>query len=73
MTHLNDHSPANARAITCSRLGLGREIQQYRTGHYPHPDRGGSNGYPLWIRTMAINNYNTYGNYRRDASSVGCI
>ena len=72
MTHLNDHDPANTRAITRSRLGLGRETQQYRTCNYPHPRRGCTCGYPLWLRTIAINNFNTYGNYRRDTFSVGC-
>ena len=72
MGHLNDHDPANTRAITRSRLGLARENQRFRTGHYPHPGRGGTRGYPLWIRTMAMNNFATYGSYRRAALSVGC-
>ena len=72
MGHLNDHDPANTRAITRSRLGLARETQRFRTGHYPHPGRGGTRGYPLWIRTMAMNNFATYGSYRRAALSVGC-
>ena len=55
MGHLNDHDPANTRALTRSRLGLGRETQQFRTGHYPNPARGGTRGYPLWLRTVAIN------------------
>ena len=56
MTHLNDYDPANTRAITRSRLGLARETRRFRTGHYPHPGRGGTRGYPLWICTTAINN-----------------
>ena len=72
MGHLNDHDPANTRAITRSRLGLACETQQFRTGHYPHPGRGGTRGYPLWLRTTAVNNLQTYGSYRRAALSVGC-
>ena len=72
MGHLNHHDPANTRAITRSRLGLGCVTQQYRTGNYPHPGTVGTRGYPVCIRTMAINNFNTYGNYRRAAFSVGC-
>ena len=44
MGHLNDHDPADTRAITRSRLGLNRETQRFRTGHYPHPSRGGTRG-----------------------------
>ena len=40
MGHLNDHDPAHTRAITRSRLGLMRETQRFRTGHYPNPARG---------------------------------
>jgi len=72
MGHLNDHDPANTRAITRSRLGLARETQRFRTGHYPHPARGGTRGYPLWLRSDAINNLTTYGNHRRAALHVGC-
>ena len=71
MGHLNNHDPASTCAITRSRLGLARETQELRTGHYPHPGRGGTRGYPLWLRTTAVNNLHTYGNYRRAALSVG--
>ena len=60
MGHLNDHDPANTRAITRSRLGLARETQRFRTGQYPHPARGGTRGYPLWLRSDAINNLTYY-------------
>ena len=50
MGQLNDHDPADTRAITLSRLGLTRETQRFRTGHYPSPARGGTRGYPLWLR-----------------------
>ena len=55
MGHLNDHDPADTRAITRSRLGLSRETQRFCTGHYPHPSRGGTRGFPLWLRTVAMN------------------
>ena len=53
MGHLNDHDPANTRAITRSRLGLARENQRFRTGHYPHPGRRYA-----WVPTMDTH----YGN-----------
>ena len=72
MGHLNDHDPANTRAATRSKLGLGREIQIFRTGHYPNPARGGIRGYPLWLRTKAINKLVTDGSYIQAARTAGC-
>ena len=72
MGHLNDHDPANTRALTRSRLGLGRETQQFRTGHYPNPVRGGTRGYPLWLRTVAINILNESRSYTLAAQRVYC-
>ena len=72
MGHLNDHDPANTRAITRSRLGLMRETQRFRTGHYPNPARGGTRGYPLWLRTKAINSLDRIGSYRGAALLTGC-
>ena len=72
MGHLNDHDPANTRAATRSKLGLGREIQRFRTGHYPNPARGGIRGYPLWLRTKAINKLVTDGSYIQAARTAGC-
>ena len=63
MGHLNDHDPADTRAITRSRLGLNRETQRFRTGHYPHPSRGGTRGFPLWLRTVATNDLLENGIY----------
>lgn len=63
MGHLNDHDPADTRAITRSRLGLNRETQIFRTGHYPHPSRGGTRGFPLWLRTVATNDLIENGSY----------
>jgi len=72
MGHLNDHDPANTRAITRSRLGLSRETQRFRTGHYPHPSRGGTRGFPLWLRTVAINDLLQNRSYVRAAHRIEC-
>ena len=72
MGHLNDDDPANTRALARSRLGLARETQIYRTGHYPNPARGGTRGYPLWIRTKAINLIETHGSIPVAARIIGC-
>ena len=64
MGQLNDHEPANTRAITHSRLGMGRETQRFGTIHYPNPARSGTCGYPFWLRTKAINFLDTQGRYR---------
>ena len=72
MGHLNDHDPAATRAITRSRLGLTRETQRFRTGHYPNPARGGTRGYPLWLRTIAINVLNENRNYTLAAQRIHC-
>ena len=61
MGHLNDNDPANTRAATRSRLGLARETQIYRTGHYP-----------LWFRTKAINVIERHGSIREAARMIGC-
>ena len=72
MGHLNDHDPVNTRAITRSRLGLMRETQRFRTGHYPNPARGDTRDYPLWLRTKAINNLDSMGSYCSAALLNGC-
>ena len=72
MGHLNDNNPANTRAVTRSRLGLVRETQRFRTGHYPNPARGVTRGYPLWLRTKSLNLFETHGSYRVAAHISGC-
>jgi len=72
MGHLNDHDPANTRAITHSQLGMGCETQRFRTGHYSNPARGGRHGYTLWLRTKAVNLLDTQGSYCFAAHSAGC-
>ena len=57
MGHLNDNDPANTRAATRSRLGLARETQIYRTGHYPNPARGGTRG---WLPTLVSHESNKF-------------
>ena len=46
--------PANKRAQHRSALGLSRELQQDRTDHPSSPSRGGSRGYPLWLRLRVL-------------------
>ena len=72
MRHLNDHDPANTRATTRSKLGLMRENERLRTGHYPNPARGGTRGYPLWLRTKAINSLEREESYQIAACTTGC-
>jgi len=72
MGHLNDYDPANTRATTRSKLGLVRENQRLRTGHYPNPARGGTRGYPLWLRTKAMNTLEREGSYHIAARTTGC-
>ena len=72
MGHLNDYDPADTRAITRSKLGLARERQRFRTSHYPNPARGGTRGYPLWLRTKAINALEREHNYLSTARTAGC-
>ena len=72
MGHLNDHNPANTRATTCSKLGIIREIQILCTGHYPNPARGGTRGYPLCLRTKAINSLEREGSYQIVTCTTGC-
>ena len=72
MGHLNDDDPADTRAITRSRLGLTRETQRFRTGHYPNPARGGTRGYPLWLRTIAIDILNESRSYILASQRIHC-
>jgi len=72
MGHLNDYDPANTRAKARSRLGLARETRMFRTSHYPNPARGGTHGYPLWLRTKALNLIETHGSVRDAARISGC-
>ena len=45
---------ANSRALSRSRLGLSRELQQDRTDLPPDPSIGGTRGYPLWFRMRVL-------------------
>ena len=56
MGHLHNYAPADTRAITQSRLGITRETQQFRTGHYLYPSRGDTRDLPRQLRTIAMNN-----------------
>lgn len=70
MDHLNDHDLANTRAIIRSILGLTHKTGRLHTGHYPHPNGGGTRDQPLWLRTMAMNYLATSGSYCRAAHRV---
>ena len=45
---------ANSRALSRSRLGLSRELQQQRTDLPPDPSIGGTRGYPVWFRMRVL-------------------
>ena len=64
--------PANARANARACLGLTRELQQNRTKNPPDPAKGGSTGYPLWLRQKALITYNQTGSVDAAADRVGC-
>ena len=70
--HLNDHDPANTHPITCSKLGLTRENQLFSTGHYPHLSRGGTRGFPLWMCTVAMNEFVVNSSYIQTAQRIVC-
>ena len=52
---------ANARAAARSNAGMSRELQQWRDDHAAHPSRGGSAGYPLWLRSEVLALVNQHG------------
>ena len=73
MGHLNDHNPTATQAITRSCLGLTRETQRFHTSHYPDPARGATRGYPLWLRTVAINVLTESRSYTLASQRIQCI
>ena len=50
----NMNDVANSRALSRSRLGLSRELQQQRTDLPPDPSIGGTRGYPVWFRMRVL-------------------
>ena len=65
ITTLKTHAQSLIRDLVC-------ETQRFHTGHYPHPSRDGTRGFPLWLRTVAMNNLEARRNYRQAAQRVGC-
>ena len=57
MVRHNEKDPSNTRATTRSKLGLARETHRARTENYPHPSIGGTRGFPLWVRSLAMEQY----------------
>ena len=50
-------NPVSTRAISRSVRGLNREITIDCTTNPSHPSRGGTQGYPIWQRNIAMNNF----------------
>lgn len=57
---LKQSDRVKAREESC--YGLLRQLQTYRTNHPSDPSRGGSTGYPLWLRVMVMHHVHTFGN-----------
>ena len=72
MVRHDEKDAANTRASTRSRLGLARETHRARTENYPHPSIGGTRGFPLWVRSLAMEQYYGTGCYLTAAHRAGC-
>ena len=59
----------NTCVIPFLRFGLAHETHRFHTGHYSHPARGSTRGYPLCIRTTSMSNLD--GSYTRAAICIG--
>ena len=64
--------PANTRARSRFKRGLGRELEQDRILNPPHPAKGGTRGYPTWQRRMALHVLYTHLDYEMAAASIDC-
>ena len=60
-TVLTMATTANERATIRSRAGLSRELEMPRDDNRPHPSRGGSPGYDLWLRHYCLDQIGNYG------------
>ena len=49
-----------------ARAGMSRELNTFRTNNNRHPKRGGSHGYPLWLRIEVLDH--AFANGINDAS-----
>ena len=49
-----NNDAANSRAISRSKLGLSRELQQDRTDLGADPSIAGTRGYPHWFRLRVL-------------------
>ena len=72
MVRYNERDAANTRASTRSRLGLSRETHQARTENYPHPSIGGTRGFPMWVLSLAMEQYYDTICYLTAANRAGC-
>ncbi len=67
---------ADLHAKQLSLAGLKRDLQQYRTKNPSDPSRGGSSGYPLWLRVRVMHHVyafgidNTFENYSISRSTL---
>ena len=56
-----DLKTSSKTAIRRSLAGLSRQTQQFRTNNNCHPRKGGSHGYPLWLRIQVIEHVYDHG------------
>ena len=52
---------ADRRARQLSLAGINRELQQFQTKNSSDPSRGGSSGYPLWLRVRMMHHVYAFG------------
>ena len=65
--------PADTRARNRSNLGVDRELAMIRTNNHPDPSIGGTRGFPLWLRQLAINRLQMMdGSYMLAAETANC-
>ena len=66
------YDPATLRSTQRSSLGITRENRITRTSNTPDPSRGGTRGYPLHLRSIAIETFIQTDSVEDAAASVNC-
>ena len=66
------YDPASLRATHPSSLGLSRETAQFRTSNIADPSRGGTRGYPLHLRYVALDTFHNTLSVEEAADSINC-
>ena len=51
------YDTASMRATQRSILGVSRENSRFHTSNIPDPSKGGTRGYPLHLRQIALNTF----------------